>query len=490
MTGLYIGLIAYIAVTFVAGIVTAKQGNTKSSKGFVVGKRNYGSIMTAFAMGTTLASGFAFIGMVGMGYTMGINAFWQTIFGTILEFLCWYLLAQKMRELSVKTDSITPIEAMSHLRGDPGNKIKIVGGLLIGVIMVFYLAGQFNGGAIAAQAMNLNPAMVAAAIAVMSIIFIFMGGVHAAMWTNAIQGVIMIAAFFILVGVALGQVGGFSGLFSGLAVVDPKLIQWDSGKGAGPATIHIINYWLGTAMGFLAQPQGVQKYLTLKDSHTARVSAALSCVFNIIRQMGPVIIGMCCRLIYPDIANPSAGVPTLIVEFMPNVIGGIVMAGIFAAIMSTTEGLLLQGVAELNRNFLQLGILRNRQMSDKTANFVNKILTIALGIVGLLISLYGSGGVFTIIVFAWTCLFTSFGPPLLFGLYWKKCTSQGILAGVATGIPATCIWYYLFKPSTGIHEAISTIVPVLAIIIVSLMTQNVPQEENLADQLTPLREYD
>lgn len=490
MTGLYIGLVAYIVITFITGIVTARKGTTKSSKEFVVGKRNYGSVLTAFSMGTTLASGFAFIGMVGMGYTMGIMATWQCIFGTILEFLCWYLLAQKMRELAVKTDSITPIEAMSHLRGDPGNKIKIVGGLLIGVIMVFYLAGQFNGGAIAAKAMNLNPALIAAVIAVMSIIFIFMGGVHAAMWTNAIQGVIMIAAFFILIGVALGQVGGLGGLFAQLSVTDPKLIQWDSGRGTGPAIFYIINYWLGTALGFLAQPQGVQKYLSLKDSHSARVSATLSCVFNIIRQMGPVLIGMCCRLIYPNIADPSAGIPTLIVDFLPNVIGGIVMAGIFAAIMSTTEGLLLQGVAELNRNFLQLGILRKRQMNDKTSNVVNKALTIALGIVGLLISLYGSGGVFTIIVFAWTCLFTSFGPPLLFGLYWKKCTSQGILAGVATGIPATMIWYYCFKPSTGIHEAVSTIVPVIAVIVVSLLTQNKKQEENLADQLTPLKEYD
>ena len=111
-----------------------------------------------------------------------------------------------------------------------------------------------------------------------------------------------------------------------------------------------------------------------------------------------------------------------------------------------------------------------------------------IGIIGLLISLFGSGGVFNMIIFAWTGLMTSVGPSLYLGLYWKKCTSQGILAGILTGIPATCVWYYLFKTSTGIHEAISVVVPIIAVIIVSLMTQNIQQEDNWADKIKNLKE--
>lgn len=482
MVGLYIGLIGYIAISFIVSIWSGKAGS-KNSKSYIVGERNYGPVLTAFGMGTTLASGFAFIGMVGMGYTMGIIASWQCIFGTILEFCCWYFLAKKCRELSIKTESITPIEAMSHLHGDPKNLIKIIGGLFIGVFMIFYLAGQFNAGAVACSAMGLDASAIAILIAILTVLFIFLGGMNAAMWTNAIQGIIMIAAFFVLIAVALAQVGGVGNLFGQLSITAPELIDWKSGRTSKEAIFYICNYWLGSSMGFLAQPQGVQKFLSLKDNRSARISALMSCVFNIIRQLGPVLIGMCCRLLYPDIANPSAGIPTLILDHMPNVIGGIVMAGIFAAIMSTTEGLLLQGVAELSRNFLQLGVFSKRTISEKSSSMINKILTIALGIGGLLISLFGSGGVFELIVFAWTGLITSFAPPLFFGLYWKKCTSQGMLAGVITGIPSTVIWYYCFKASTGIHEAISLIVPVLAVIIVSLCTQNIKQEENYAAQL-------
>lgn len=483
MTGIFIGLIVYLAATFGISIYTGRKGQSKSSSGFIVGERNFGSVVTALAMGTTLASGFAFIGLVGMGYTLGLVATWQCIWGTILEFFCWFFLAHKLRKMSEKTEVLTPIEAMSKLHGDPHNLIKIFGGLMIGLFITFYLAGQFTAASKAANIMGLDPTAVAVGIAVLTIVYIFLGGVNAAMWTNAIQGFVMILSFGVLVAVALSKVGGLGGLFSSLSVEEPSLIQWNNGRSTGNAVFYICNYWLGSAAGFLAQPQAIQKYLTIRSDKQIRKSCVLSCIFNIIRQLGPVLIGMSCRLLYPAIADPETCIPQIIVDYIPNVIGGILMAGIFAAVMSTTESLLLQSTSELSRNFLERGILIRKELSQRTYGFICKILTIVIGVIGLLISLYGSGGVFNMIIFAWTGLMTSVGPSLYLGLYWKKCTSQGILAGVLTGIPATCIWYYLFKSSTGIHEAVSVVVPILAVILVSLLTQNREQEENWAEEL-------
>lgn len=485
MTGIFIGLILYIAVTFGISIYTGRSSKTSSS--FIVGKRNYGSVVTALSMGTTLASGFAFLGMVGMGYTMGIVASWQCIFGVVLEFVFWYVLAHRMRRLSIDTGSVTPIEALSKLHGDPKNRIKICGGLMIGLFMVFFLAGQFTAGSKAAVIMHLDPTFVAIGIAVLSILYIFLGGINAAMWTNAIQGLIMILCFFVILVMALGKVGGFSGLFSGLAEVAPETIQWNNGRTTGNATFYIINYWLGSSLGFFAQPQAIQKFLTINSEKKIRSSCMISCGFNFIRQLGPVFIGMCCRLIYPTLADPEAGMPQFIVDFMPNIFGGILMAGIFAAIMSTTEALLLHSTSEISRNFLQQGIWKNKDVSEKTYGKICKVLTILIGIGGLMISLFGSDGVFTLIIFAFSGLLTSMGPSLYLGIFWKKCTSQGILAGVLTGIPATAVWYYFLKPAIGIHEAYSVIVPLAAVVIVSLLTQNKPEIENWADKIRTLK---
>lgn len=483
MTGLFAGLIFYIVATFGISVWSAQKKKKQTAEGFIVGDRNYGPVVTAFSMGTTLASGFAFIGLVGMGYTMGLVATWQCIFGCILEFACWYFLARKLRQLSINTSSVTPIEAMSHLKGDSKNLIKIFGGLMIGLFMVFYLAGQYSAGSKAATAMGLDPNFIAIAVAVLTIVFIFLGGVDAAMWTNAIQGVIMIISFAVLTFMALMQVGGFRGLFSNLSNVAPELIQWNNGRPTGEAIFYICNYWLGSALGFLAQPQALQKYLTIKSDKKICVSCLMSIIFNVIRQLGPVIIGMCCRLIYPVLKDPETAIPTMIVDLFPNFLGGILMAGIFAAVMSTTESLLLQSTSEISRNFLQKGIWINKNISEHTYALIVRGLTVLIGIGGLLISLNASSGVFTMIIFAWTGLFTSMGPSLYLGLYWKKCTSQGILAGIITGIPTTALWYVFLKSSTGLHEGYSVIIPLLAVIIVSLLTQNKKQEEDWASQL-------
>jgi len=456
MTGILIGLIIYLGITFVISIYTGRTNQKKSVEGFIVGNKNFGSVITAFAMGTTLASGFAFIGLVGMGYTLGLVASWQCIWGTILEFICWFCLAHKLRKISEKTDVMTPIEAMSKLHGDPHNLIKICGGLMTGLFMTLYLAGNFTAASKAAGVMHLNITTVTIAVAIFTILYIFLGGVNAAMWTNAIQGFIMILSFGILVFVCLTKVGGLNGLFSSLSKEAPSLIQWNNGKSNNSAIFYICNYWLGSAAGFLAQPQAIQKFLTIKSDKQIRKSAVISCIFNILRQIGPVLIGMSCRLIYPNISDPE---------------------------MSTTQSLLLQSTSEISRNFLEKGILKHKNISSKTYGLICKILTILLGILGLLISLFGSKGVFTMIIFAWTGLMASVGPALYLGLYWKKCTSQGILAGVLTGIPATSIWFYFFKAQTGIHEGFSVIIPILAILIVSFLTKNDNQEENWAIQL-------
>jgi Na+/proline symporter len=159
------------------------------------------------------------------------------------------------------------------------------------------------------------------------------------------------------------------------------------------------------------------------------------------------------------------------------------MAGIFAAIMSTTESLLLHSTSELTRNFLQKGIWINKNLSEKNWAQVTRVLTVIIGIVSLLLSLYGPKNVFTMIIFAWTGLFTSVGPSLYLGLMWKKCTSWGILSGIITGIPATTIWFNFIKPITGIHEAYSVIIPLAAVIIVSLATQNQKEEDNFAERI-------
>lgn len=470
MTGLIIGFGGYLVLMLVIGIVCYLKDKDKSIEGFIVGDRNFGAILTSLGMSTTLASGYAFIGLVGAGYLLGSIALWQPILCTISEFVLWYFLAKHVHDFSRKTNALTPVELLSRIKGDPGNLIKILGGAIVAVFILVYLAGQFVSGAKAATIFNIDFTTAAVLSAALVMVYTMLGGVRAVMWTDAIQGVMMVVCFIVIVVTALYEAGGFANMVNVVANVDPHLIMWNNGK-VGMALVLSMCTWIGIAFGFLGQPQAIQKFMTMRSDKSIRGACVLSVIFNTVRQYFPIIIGLCGRVIFPDLKDPEMVIPYIIRDSYPGIFGGLLLASIFSAIMSTTDSLLLQSTSEISRNVLQLGFFRNKNVSDKSYGFICKVLTIVMAAIGLYLALAGSGNVFQIIGFSFAGLTCSVAPAMFFGFLWKKVTSWGILASLVTGIPAVAIWYLCFKKATGLHEGIvGMAVAVTATVLVSLAT--------------------
>ncbi len=473
--GLIIGFGAYLILMLVIGIVSFKKDTDKDMKSFMVGDKNFGPVLTALGMSTTLASGYAFIGLVGVGYSLGAIALWQPILCTISEFVLWFFLAKKIKNYADKSEALTPIELLSRIKGDPGNLIKILGGLLVSAFIMIYLCSQFVSGAKACTIFGISytTACVLSAVLVMS--YTFLGGVRAVMWTDAIQGTMMVICFAVIIIVAIVSAGGFGNVVSVVSASAPEIIMWNNGK-AGAALMMSMFTWIGICFGFLGQPQAIQKFITMKDDRAIRRSSVISISFNTIRQYFPVLIGLCGRVIFPTIEDPEMIIPTLISEKFPSLIGGILLACIFAAIMSTTDSLILQATGEFSRNVLQEGILKNSNLSDKAYGIICKVLTIVVAGGGLYLAVFGSGSVFAWTGFAFSGMACSVAPAMFFGFLWKRCTSWGILASLMSGIPVCAVWYMNFKASTGIHEGIiGMAAAVVLTVVVSLLTQNQPK---------------
>lgn len=469
--GLIIGFSAYLILMMVIGIVSYRKDTEKDLKSFMVGDKNFGTIITALGMSTTLASGYAFIGLVGVGYSMGAIALWQPILCTISEFVLWFFLAKKVKNYADKTDAITPIELLSRLKGDPMHLIKIFGGLIVSIFIMIYLCSQIVSGAKACTIFGIGytTACVVSAVIVMS--YTFLGGVRAVMWTDAIQGAMMILCFIIMIIVAIVSAGGFVNVVNVIAATSPTTIMWNGGKTGGLLAISMFT-WIGISFGFLGQPQAIQKFMTMKSDKSIRKASVISISFNTVRQYFPVLIGLCGRVIYPTISDSEMIIPSLINDKFPGIFGGILLACIFASIMSTTDSLVLQASGEFSRNVLQKGILRNSKLSDKSYGIICKVLTIVITCGGLYLAVFGSGNVFSLTGFAFSGMACSIAPAMFLGFLWKKCTSWGILASIISGIPTCAIWFYKFKATTGIHEGVTGMcIAVSLTIIVSLLTQ-------------------
>lgn len=148
------------------------------------------------------------------------------------------------------------------------------------------------------------------------------------------------------------------------------------------------------------------------------------------------------------------------------------LASIFAAIMSTTDSLLLQATSEISRNVIQLSLLKN--ISQKASQWIIRISTLIIGGLGIYSAINGSKGVFSIIAFAFVGLTCAIAPAMFLGFYWKKTTSWGILSGIIVGITSTVVWKTYLTPITALSEGVpSFIITVFTVVIVSLVTQNV-----------------
>lgn len=393
MSGILTGFFIYFAIVLGIGFAASYYRPIKTVDDFILGQRGFGSVVSGLAAGTTLASGYAFIGLVAMGYGMGFLALYQAIFCPILDFVCWRYLGPKMRRYSEKYNAITPVEILASLRGDPYDLIKIIGGLVVGIFMFVYLGSNFMAGGKAAIVLNVdyNVAVIGGAIIV--ILYTMSGGATAVYWTDALQGALMMALCFLMPAVAIAHIGGIGAFITQLHQIDPILPSWSGGQVGWPLFVALW-MWTSVAVGFLGQPQSLQKFITIESEEKLPAGAFVAVLFNMVRQYFPLILGMCGRIIFPALSDPEYTTPTFISEFFPNIIGGLLLAAIFSAIMSTTDSLLLQGTSEIVRNVLQNGFLRSQQLSKKFYERASRVVTLVLGITALALALLGVDTVF------------------------------------------------------------------------------------------------
>jgi SSS family solute:Na+ symporter len=479
MTGILAGFFLYFAIVLGIGFAAMYYRPIKSIDDFILGQRTFGSVVSGLAAGTTLASGYAFIGLVAMGYQMGFLALYQAIFCPILDFVCWRFLGPKMRRYSEKYNVITPVEMLAHLRGDPYNLIKIIGGLVVGVFMFVYLGSNFMAGGKAAHVLNVDYNVAVIGSSILVILYTMSGGATAVYWTDALQGALMILLCIIMPVTALNQVGGFSAFIQKLYEIDPILPSWSGGKAGWPLFVALW-MWTSVAVGFLGQPQSLQKFITIESEKRLPAGAFIAVFFNMMRQYFPLILGMCGRILFPTLSDPEYTTPTFISQYFPNLVGGLLLAAIFAAIMSTTDSLLLQGTSELVRNVLQHGILKNKQLSKQFYERASRVVTLLLGVTALILALLGVDTVFFLVLLAFAGLASSIGPAMFAGFYWRRTTSWGILAGIITGTLATFIWYNGSNKLFGLHEGLpSFIIASIAVVVVSLLTKPSDVEREL-----------
>jgi sodium/proline symporter len=297
-----------------------------------------------------------------------------------------------------------------------------------------------------------------------------MGGFLAVSLTDMLQACFMILALVMLPVIAITNAGGLTVLYDQLQALDPTLMDpfaLSIGVGIG---------FVGIGLGSPGNPHIIVRYLSIRNPDGLRHAALVGTAWNVIMSWGAVFIGLAGRAYFPETTMlPAADTenlyPFLAQQQLHPIIFGVVVASIFAAIMSTADSQLLVAASSVIRDVYERILRREVTLSQRQLVSYSRAATVVLVGIALALGFAMEGLVFWLVLFAWAGLGAALGPTSILALYWKRTTRAGILAGLVTGTITTIVWETSPVLSPLLYELIPAFaLALLATVVVSLMT--------------------
>jgi SSS family solute:Na+ symporter len=454
------------------GIGLLAMLKTKNQSDFFIGGRVMNKIVVALSAVSSGRSSWLVLGLSGMAYTLGSGAVWAIVGYITVEAFQFVYLGKKLRDETQVMDSITLLDYFDSRFGDKKNLIRITGAIIIGLFMTAYVAAQFNAGAkTIATALDFSLELSLVISGLLILVYMVLGGYVAVAYNDVVRAVIMLIGLVVLPVVGIIFLGGIGTLNDMLYNLNPAMINPFS-LSAG-----VIIGFVGIGLGSPGQPHIVVRYMSIDQSKNLTYSAVVGTVWNIILGIGAVCIGLVGRAVFPDVSTLPDNDPEMIYlvlssKYFGTVFYGLLVGGIFAAILSTADSQLLVVASTFVRDIYEKVLRKNNVINEADKLKLSRIVVILSGVAAIVLAYIAKDLVFWLVLFAWGGLGASFGPALILSLYWERTTKAGIVAGMTTGTLITIVWKLWLKEPTGIYELIPAFFgAVLVILFVSLFSK-------------------
>ena len=426
-------IVLFFAATIFIGFYCRKKA--QNSNDFVLGGRNVGPWLSAFAYGTSYFSAVIFIGYAGsFGLKFGVAAFWIGIGNALIgSWLAWALLGRKTRIMTQHLNSSTMPDFFAKRFKSEG--LRIFAAIIIFVFLIPYTAALYNG---LADLFNVafSPAVPywvwILIIAVATGAYVIVGGLMSTALNSFIQGLIMLVGLVLVVIFALQLNGGLMGSFEALS---EKGWQFSSLFGSDP--VHLIFVILLTSLGCWGLPQMVGKFYSIKNENQIRKGSIISTVFAIIVAGGCYFLGGFAQLFKAD-AGDTAIIP-YIVSQLPMIIIAIVIVLVLAASMSTLSGLVHTSASTVTFDLLD----RKKTMPEKKKMTWLRSLVVVFIVISAGLAIFQTldgvpanlkKDIASLMGISWGAISGAFIGPFFYGLYWKKTTKASVYASFISGL--------------------------------------------------------
>ncbi len=453
-----------IGVGFIAAL------KMKNESDFFIGGRAMGRFVVALSAISSGRSSWLVLGVSGMAYKLGAGAVWAIVGYITVEALQFVYLGKRLRDETQKSGAITLLDYFEAKLNDKKNVVRITGAVIIALFITAYVAAQFNAGAkTLAAALDISFTISLLISAALILVYMTLGGYVAVAYNDVIRAIIMLIGLIVLPIVGMINLGGLSAMKEILNNLNPALLDPLS-LGAG-----VIIGFLGIGLGSPGQPHIVVRYMSIDDPKNLRDSAIIGTFWNILLGLGAVSIGLIGRALVPEAASLPNGDTEMIYlvlssEYFGAVFYGLLVGGIFAAILSTADSQLLVVASTFVHDLYEKVFRKKSEINEADKLKLSRIVVVLSGALAVALAFAAKDLVFWLVLFAWGGLGASFGPALILSLYWKRTTKAGVVAGMIAGTAITIIWKLWLKVPTGIYELIPAFFgAMLTIAVVSLI---------------------
>ncbi len=434
--------IGYLMIVIGIGIY-ATRFSSKGMSEFFIGDRKMNRFVVALSAVVSGRSAWLLLGVTGMAYKMGAAALWACVGYVTVELFLFLFYAKRLRRFSGVHDSITVPDFFAVRFGDKNGRLRLLLTSIIIIFMVSYVSAQFvAGGKAFAAGFQFDQTTGIFVTALIVLTYTIMGGFLAVSITDMFQAVFMILALVLLPIIAIVNGGGWEVILIQLESIDISLIDpFSLSIGAGIG-------FLGIGLGSPGNPHIIARYMSIDDPEQLKYSAIVGTIWNVVMAAGALFIGLVGRTYFPDVIILPGGdtenlYPVLAQQHLHPILFGVVVASIFAAIMSTADSQLLVAASGVVRDIYQKLIKKDEKIEDKILVLYSRIVVFVLVVFSLILGVLAKDVVFWLVLFAWAGLGAALGPTSILALYWKKTTRAGIFAGLITGTLTTIVWYYI-----------------------------------------------
>ncbi len=438
-------LVAYLLVLLVIGWWGGRESG--SMKGYYVAGKKLPSWVIAFSSNATGESAWLLLGLTGMGYLVGVHAFW-VIMGEVLGVAAaWVWVARPFKAFTDRYDSITVPDYLTDRFRDTTNAFRWVGLVVILSMVTAYTAAQLTASGKAFDSF-LGTGYTAGVWIGAAVVLYYttVGGFKAVAYSDMLQGVLMLGCLITMPIVGVAAAGGFSSLMAQLQAADPALLRPMGEYGLTIAGVVSVAGSIGVGLAFLGAPQLLVRFMSARDQRQIRDGGAIAVLCIIGFDVGAVFTGMAGRALYPGLLDQETILPAMAGSLLPGVFTGLVMVTVLAAIMSTADSVLILASSSVVRDVVQK--VFRPDLEERALSGLGKLVTVVLGGVALVLALRDVRLIYTFVLFAWSGLACAFAPVVLCSLFWKRTTRAGALAGMIGGFLTSVVWVLVLKSRT------------------------------------------